>query len=68
MFAINTRVASRIALNHGDMVTGTVRGIEYVCRDTGDAIVMVEWDADSWSEWRERDSVWSDELVDVLAV
>ena len=74
MFAIGTKVVDKVAhygvFGAGDTVTGTVVAIESLARtDAGlQAIVTVEWDSDSWSEWRKPESRFADELAELLAV
>jgi hypothetical protein len=64
MFVIGSRVIDRTPyFMTGDIVPGTVVGIETVCRTSGAHSVLVDWDAASWSEYRGAEVRWCDELM-----
>jgi len=73
MFAIGTRVIDRTAnygvFGNGATVVGTVVGLEELWFDGYEwqAEYVVEWDADTWSEYRVPEFRRCDELCELLA-
>lgn len=62
MFAIGSTVIDRVAyFMNGDIVPGTVVGIDIW--DAGNPALVIEWHAETWSEYRADSVMFADELM-----